>query len=144
MRTIAHLTLDTGHVRNSPKSDVEGDVVEALSPIVKRGKGEIAGWDIRMVQGAAPGSAGFTLNHGGLWIASSYMAWAVEGDAPQWGLVRQLYQPKITKPSCLPWLAVKLMSGSARASFDVMMEAGDLERCIAWTALEVLGERVCA
>ncbi|MBD9640900.1 hypothetical protein IB277_31870 [Ensifer sp. ENS07] len=144
MRTIAHLTLDTGHIRNSPRSEVHRDVVDVLSPIVRGGKGEVAGWDIQMIHGAAPGSVGFALNHGGLWIASSYMAWTQEGDGAQWDVIRKLYQPNMMKPTCSPWLAVKLMSGSAGAGFDVMMEAGDLERCIAWTVLDVFGERASA
>ncbi len=140
MRTLFHLTLDTGHVRNSPENEVRSETIDALTPIIGKGKGELAGWGIQMVHGAAGGAAGFNLRHGGLCIASGYMAWMPQGDVPQWGVVRQFYKPTMMKPMYLPWLAVKLMAGAERASLDVLMQAGDLERCIAWTVLDVFGE----
>lgn len=143
MTTIAHLTLDTGHLRHSPKNEVRDDTIAALAPIVERGRGEIAGWDIQMVHGASPsGSAGFTLTHNRLWIISAYMAWTKEGDTAEWSVVRQAYKLRAMKPLCLPWLAVKLMAGAHQVGFDVLREGADLERCLAWTVLEFIGEEV--
>lgn len=144
MSTIAHLTLDTGHLRNSPSHEVGSEVIEALAPIVQRGNGTIEAWDIQMVKGPAVGSAAFTIHHDGLWIASGYMAWTSEGEGPMWNLVRELYEPMVMKPMCLPWLAVKLMPGCHLARAGVLMEAGDLERCLAWTVLDVFRMETCA
>lgn len=142
MRNLLHLTLDSGHVRNSPEKEVGRETIDALSPIIGKGKGEIAGWCIQMVHGPATGSAGFTLHNGGLWIASGYMAWTPQGDLAQWGVVCQLHKTTVMKPMCLPWLAVKLMPDAERAPLGVLMEAGDLERCIAWTILKFFGEEI--
>lgn len=37
MTTLAHVTLDTGHTRASPRSEVQNDIIALLKPIVAAG-----------------------------------------------------------------------------------------------------------
>ncbi|HCJ74673.1 hypothetical protein [Agrobacterium pusense] len=139
MKTIAHLTLFTGHLHDSPRSEVPQHVIRFLRPYVIGAGGEIGntGWTVRMVEGIAPGSCGFTLHHSGLWLLSCYMAWTAAADNPMWRIVEQVSKTSLPKPDQVPWLAVLFMPDIF--SFNdpqAIMEAGDLERCIAWTVIE--------
>jgi hypothetical protein len=140
-KTLSHLTLQTGHVRNSPRHEVHDDVIAALSPIVISGGGPIAktDWTLRMVQGAAVGSCGFELHWKNWWVCSCYLAWTKRGDVAMRNVVPQLSSIPFGKLGSVPWLTAVLMPGAANAPFSTLMEAGDLERCIAWTVLETMG-----
>lgn len=91
-----------------------------------------------MVQGAVPGSGCFELHHSGIWLFSCYMAWTPAADAPMWDVVRQVSATKLAKPKSLPWLAIHAMPQFISAPPHAIMEAGDLERCLAWTVIEAL------
>lgn len=143
MKEIAHLTLFTGHLRNSPRNEVPPEAIKMLMPYVMSAGGEIGstGWTVKMVQGAAPGSCGFTLHHSGLWLFSCYMAWTTTADAPMWEIAKQVSNTSLPKPKSVPWLAIHAMPDMPlimlRAPLAIM-EAGDLERCIAWTVIEAM------
>lgn len=143
MKKIAHLTLSTGHLRNSPRSEVHRDTIKYLRPYVTGACGEIGdtGWTVRMVEGIAPGSCGFTLHHSGLWLLSCYMAWTTDADMPMWDIVKQVSKTTLPKPDTVPWLAVYFMPDFPLIGLKAphaIMEAGDLERCIAWTVIETM------
>jgi hypothetical protein len=140
MKTIAHLTLLTGHLRESPRKEVYRETIDLLKPYVVSAGGEIAdtGWTVGMIQGAAPGSCAFTLNHSGLWLVTCYMAWTTSADAPMWEIVKQRTTTSTRKPKSVPWLAVHLMPSATQVAPQVLMQAGDLERCIAWTVIETM------
>lgn len=143
MKKIAHLTLFTGHLRNSPRSEVHRDTIKFLRPYVMGAGGEIGdtGWTVRMVEGIAPGSCGFTLHHSGLWLLSCYMAWTTAADNPMWDVVKDVSKTDLRKPDLVPWLAIHAMPDFPSIWFKAphaIMEAGDLERCIAWTVIETM------
>lgn len=140
MKTIAHLSLFTGHLRNSPRKEVHRETIEKLMPYVTSAGGQIddTGWTVKMIQGAAPGSCCFELHHSGFWLFSCYMAWTTTADAPMWDVVRQISKTRIAKPKSVPWLAVHAMPTLMLAPPHAIMEAGDLERCIAWTVIEAM------
>lgn len=143
MRTIAHLTLFTGHLRNSPRHEVPKSVIDKLTPYVMSAGGEIenTGWTVKMVQGAAPGSCCFELHHSGLWLFSCYMAWTKSASVPMWEIVKQVSETACPRPKSTPWLAVHampLMPMIMSKAPHAIMEAGDLERCIAWTVIEAM------
>lgn len=143
MNKIAHLTLFTGHLRNSPRKEVHRDTINILKPYVMGAGGQIGdtGWTVKMVQGIAPGSCGFTLHHSGLWLFSCYMAWTTSADKPMWDIVRQVSSTALPKPELVPWLAVHAMPDFPLMMFKcpyAITEAGDLERCIAWTVIEAM------
>lgn len=143
MRTIAHLTLFTGNLRNSPRHEVPRSTIDKLMPYVMSGGGEIenTGWTVKMVQGVAPGSCGFTLHHSGLWVFSCYMAWTKATSAPMWEVVKGITKTSLPKPKSAPWLAVDAMPDMPLLMFkapQAMFEAGDLERSIAWSVIEAM------
>ncbi|WP_288430156.1 hypothetical protein [uncultured Agrobacterium sp.] len=141
MQTIAHLTLFTGHLHNSPRKEVPRWAIDTLMPYVMSAGGEIAdtGWTVKMVQGVSPGSCGFTLHHSGLWLFSCYMAWNTTADKPMWEIVKQISKTSAPKPKSVPWLAIHAMPSMPLIMLrapHALSEAGDLERCIAWTVIE--------
>ncbi len=140
MKTIAHLSLFTGHLRNSPREEVHRETIEMLMPYVMGAGGKIrdTGWTVKMVQGAAPGSCCFELRHSGIWLFSCYMAWTTTADAPMWDVVRQVSKTATAKPKSVPWLAVHAMPMFWSAPPRAIMEAGDLERCVAWAVIEAM------
>jgi hypothetical protein len=142
MQSIAHLTLLTGDLRHSSRKEVRHETIEMLMPYVMSAGGAVGntGWTVRMVQGAGPGSCGFTLHHSGLWLFSCYMAWTTTADAAMWNIVRQVSKTRLPKPTSVPWLAVHVMPSMMLASPHTLMEAGDLERCIAWTVIAAMAE----
>jgi len=140
--------MNTGHERQSPRHEVGDEVIDLLRPIIQRGAGEISDtrWGIRMVEGAAPGSCGFTLHYDGSWIVSCYMAWSKEGANAMWPIAKHtaglhvVGQP-YTRPAAPPWIAVVMMPKAFSSGIEALMEAGDLERCVAWTVLETMTKR---
>ncbi|KQQ61167.1 hypothetical protein ASF69_01715 [Rhizobium sp. Leaf311] len=141
MKKIAHLTLFTGHLRNSPRSEVHWDTIKFLRPYVLGASGEIGdtGWTVRMVEGITQGSCGFTLHHSGLWLLSCFMAWTTAADNPMWGVVEKVSKTSVPKPDLVPWLAIHAMPDFFWFTDPhAIMEAADLERCIAWTVIETM------
>lgn len=142
---IEHLTLTTGHTRSSPRSEVADDIVEILKPLVASGAGVLGdtGWSFGMEHG--PGSCCYVIFHGSHRIATCYLAWTPEGAAAVWPLAASLANETGADtppgpPAHVAWLAVILMPEVMNVSLDVIMEAGDLERCIAWTVIELQSE----
>ena len=141
MEQIAHLTLFTGHLRNTSRREVRSDTIALLRPYVMGAGGEIGdtGWTVKMIQGVAPGSCSFELHHSGLWLFSCYMAWTTTADKPMWDVVKQASKTAVSKPEHAPWLAVHAMPDFPLIMFKAphaIFEAGELERCIAWTVIE--------
>lgn len=144
---IEHLTLTTGHTRSSPRSEVADDIVEVLKPLVASGAGVLGdtGWSFGVKYGPAPGSACFIIINGSHRIATSYVAWTPEGAAAVWPLAARMAgktgaDTPPSPPGRVPWLAVILMPDVINVSLNIIMEAGDLERCIAWTVIELQSE----
>lgn len=142
---IEHMTLTTGHTRSSPRSEVADDVVEILKPLVASGVGVLGdtGWSFGIMYGH--GSCCFIIFHGSHRIATCYVAWTPEGTAAVWPLAASLADKTGADtppgpPGRVPWLAVILMPEVMNVSLDIIMEAGDLERCIAWTVIELQSE----
>jgi len=145
---LQHLTLNTGHDRSSPRSEVADDVIDSLTPFVALGGGVLAhtGWKLQMVHGPADGSCCFNLTRGEDWIATCHLAWTAEGAEALWPIAaeraRQMGGPVVGGSPCrLPWLSVVLMPQAMLASPITLFETGDLARCVAWTALELLADR---
>lgn len=144
--SMEHITLTTGHYRLSPRHEVGDDVVALLSPIVAKGAGEIAdtGWSVKMVHGVGVGSCGFELHYRGIWAVSCYMAWTASDDIPMWGVASERHGvQRVKRPRSLPWLAAAIMPTSIIFLPTAMLEVGDLERCVAWTILDLSMAGVC-
>jgi hypothetical protein len=98
-----------------------------------------------MVEGTEPGGAAFECHYGaprrrgGLWMVSCYMAWTDAAADEMWTAAMRhgrLVKKGIRRPK-LPWLAAAIMPDALRALRpDLMLEVGDLERCVGWTVLD--------
>lgn len=130
--TLCHYTIATGHVRQSPRSEVDDDVIAVLRPLLRSG-------DHRL-----PGPPGYRLR---VTIDGTVLAATVtRGPAPlatvmvcldQAGLDRAL-EATGTIPAVRLTLPCALADLHPTLAMD--MEAagwiGDLERCLAWAWIE--------
>lgn len=153
---IHHVTLDSAHVRRSPRSEVADDVVDLLAPLIQRA---VTGEHATL---PAP-VGGYTLTGG---VHGQCCALTVWGPDPVAGgrrgdervplvtigiaphsrcgsvLWRSMHDDDArwlaTSPDHVPpepWCAVRIEPGAAAAS-ETMAWLGDLERCLAWTWIE--------
>jgi len=148
---VIHLTLNTGHVRESPRSEVGDDIVAALLPLVRAGGGPLpqppgysvsfsrdgrnaiytisASVDLGQVAQPAP------LVTCGLAVERPERVWSLIGALAfmRAGLGGDHYGP--ARPATVPWLAVLIHEPAVLAA-EAMSWLGDAERCIAWTIIE--------
>lgn len=151
-KDLLHYTLNTGHTRLSPRSEVSESAVRCLQPIIEHG-GEIPGASgpdsMELTMTRYDGGALFTIWQG-LPIINGAFAWTEAADNEVWPELLSIYQDiyghppglglkKAQKPAQLPWLGIVLLpplfdqTPKARAALSIL---GDLERCIAWTYYE--------
>ena len=133
-----HLTLLTGHTRESPRSEVADHVIDVLRPWLAPGTHpitQVPGGYSLVVPVVERGYLA-TVQQGRVPIASIGVA-ADEGEAEIiWPalveLQRVVAEPVATRPTTTPWCAVALLVVSPAMS-DWL---GDFERCLAWAYLE--------
>ncbi len=160
---LNHLTLNTGHLARTPRSDVDRSIVRLLMPLARAGFGPVpglSGWYLRSytLDGALgetlPGVAYFGLfpqpevvSLPAVWCVA---CWRAESAAMAWRRAAYLYrayeaslariglwrEPDPQPPAELPWLAVWMLPSIAHIDRDITMALGDLERCLAWTMRE--------
>jgi hypothetical protein len=143
-RYVQHVTLDTGHVRRSPRSEVRDDIIELLD-----------GWIGRMLAGEAvpAGDIGIVLTaqaRGRCLLievadARSLDPLATIGvgvhsrcGAPLWRELHADARPTATaaeRPPPEPWVAARLRPDIVH-HVGVADVLGDLERCLAWAWIE--------
>lgn len=148
MNTLAHLTLNTGHLRMSPRSEVSEEAIRALDPILAAGRGICPGLPTLtiVVKQRQPGRTIILigdLRYGTALVA--VVAWEEDAALHAWHSLATLARSQshaigesigaLEMPATLPWLAVHLASASAFLAPDVMAAIGDLERCLAWAIL---------
>lgn len=137
-----HVTLNTGHSRVSPRSEVSDDVIAALRPVVRAGGGMLPGPPgYRLVLTREGRNAAYTIHRVDDGGAVAPLVTCIVSQTPGvWGAV----WPRVTKgvrtrrplvEPALPWLAVDIHPTVAldNASMEWL---GDLERCVAWTIIE--------
>jgi hypothetical protein len=151
---LAHLTLNTGHVRQSRRSEVAYSVIAALRPLIAAGGGPapgMAGWYVDLMFPLAldgahkPGAAFFQIaRQPGMSKAPAVMciaAWSPELSVDAWrdtvagyNMMRDaidgLPAPEFAPPT--PWLAAWLTPFTVDANPEMLMAIDDLERCVAW------------
>lgn len=148
---MIHLTLNTGHVSESPRASVGPEAVSALLPLI--GGGQLPGpfSAFRVEVGRGDGGATFSLHRGQDILVMCGVAWTDQGAAEVWLALENLYFqlaelpvkcivsdacPEM--PSTLPWLGVVMLPSLVFASRSDVGWIGDWERCFAWTLLASL------
>jgi hypothetical protein len=127
MDALIHITLNSGDLRISPRSEVPGVVVEILKPVVAAGDGKIAGLYVTMEAADV-----FTLG----WQPDAPAVRCYLAKEPNAALWKQT-EGEGSEPTG-PWLAVRLLPGALHYTTDQIMMLGDAERCVAWAIIETL------
>ena len=140
---LAHLTLNTGHLRNSPAHEVSPEVIDCLAPLVQAGGGPIPqcpGWSCKITCDAT--GAFFEFSQGQIPCIHCTLVWDAKEADELWSCAsRSVFTVAAgisTKmPTTLPWLAVNLLLPSFIMCYATDLAVmGDLERCLAWTILQ--------
>jgi hypothetical protein len=164
--TILHYTLNTGRRVKQPRSPLSSRTLRSLTPLVRAGGGTLPGilaeYRCHILVREDRSAAEFDLAFRETSLLRSALCWD-EGSAPSiWQPLEQQYlqllltsacsQPKSPNtglcrhapamPREWPWLARLLQPGffAVRASQSLTW-IGDFERCLAWTILNLHGER---
>jgi len=86
MPDLWHLTIRTGHMRLSPRSEVADHVVSGLQVIIARGGGAVGntGWAVLIIE-RSPDGAIFDLSHRGVEVARCFLAITSALERRLWG-----------------------------------------------------------
>jgi hypothetical protein len=159
---LHHITLNTGHIAKTSRSDVHPHIIDFLLPILDAEGGPVPGlpgWHLSLLfplddRGAPrPGAAFFQIaDERGTSERPAVVAMACWSDTMQakawehtiasyraWELALQaceFWHDPPTNPPPLPWLAICLTPWINAASMSAVQALGDLERCIAWGLIE--------
>ncbi|HET8627032.1 MAG TPA: hypothetical protein VFL91_06415 [Thermomicrobiales bacterium] len=137
--TLTHLTLNTGHIRESPRAEVGADILARLAPLVAEDGGPLpppfSGYRLSIVRGEdeAAGSAIFTFSGArDIPLVTGLVCWRAAASADAWGQMAELMAevgaaagaplpPPSGPPPRVPWLAVMLWPTIAldRRNFEV-------------------------
>lgn len=150
--TIPHLTLNTGHVRQSPRHEVSRDAIEILRPLLVEGTRPLPGQfrDYNLKSSPAGSCLLATIvGPGGRPCVTFGVAGSGHESGLLWSQLRSTYYrfseiPPLAsadlpappdEPPC-PWLASVVLL----ATPDEAHWIADLERCCAWAWLEHVQE----
>ena len=123
--SLRHVTLDTGHERTSPRTEVADATLQVLAPIVADAL------DGERPTLPTPSDRHVTLRIDA--VSKSSVEWEIEADG--WTLAEcrlELAEPE-------PVLHVSLGAGLL-AETDAAEWLGDAERCIAWALIDAMTE----
>ena len=132
MEYINHYTNESGHNRKSPRSEVGGEIIDALekSGMTTPGRYTLDAFDI-------PGWEVGIKKVGKSWIVDMLknkeraISFLVSKTLDPVAIAE--FEPSVTPEP--PYIVVKLIRPTA-LSFDDMGWVGDFERCLAWALIE--------
>lgn len=144
MNTLNHYTLNSGHNRASPRSEVADDVVDHLDPIVQAGAGTLQDYYIQITWAQEFGGCVYTFYRGKIPLVTCGLCVRGAAVSEVWDaltkMMTQLGQEKAhDMPPELPWLADVVLAPHPAAMQDVGL-MGDASRCVAWTIIERIWE----
>ena len=134
---IEHITITTGATRMSPRSEVAPTIIARLRHAI-RIRTPLYGWTI-VREASAEGTHVYRLEHGGAAVARCWLCTSAAASDATWeAAAAHVADERVVlhRPRGTPWLAAALLPGALQVSPDVLMQAGDLERCVAWALLE--------
>lgn len=148
---MLHYTLNTGHTRVSPRSEVDDEIIEKMKPFLTVGEHELPGELHQYVLEVEnlPRHFGAVLRHNGRPIIAMAIAATPEAEEVAWPAFEWFYErlqksgrpgfeAKAVKPESTPWLAVIVLNLDA----CLLNWCADFERCLAYTYLESLVAKV--
>lgn len=153
-RYLAHVTLTTGDIRQSPRSEVGEGVTILLRPLLNQA--------LQGKHAAVSGQPGYTITGGVHGRCCMVTLWRLSAAGPRmpvlhigiaghsrcgaelWRTLHEMAGDRLTvvtnpaKPPVTPWCADLLDIG---ISLEAATWTGDFSRCVAWTWIEMRGER---
>ena len=155
---LHHLTLTTGHLAVTLRSEVTDETIDRLLPIVRTDGGYLPEVDLYIDIWRHPaqasilqGVATFQISSGSEPMSTSPLVfgtccWRPELSDEAWGLVLDSYHmfslplaTSVRDAPELPWVAVALSPMILRELRRRLIVLGDLERCLAWALIEAGG-----
>jgi hypothetical protein len=142
MATIEHITITTGVTRMSPRSEVDDDVVRHIAAaLAGRSACRLGGtgWLVRLLP-APPGAHVYDLLHDKCGtIARCWLCLDRQVSDDLWNAATaSVPNAHVPPPLGLPWLAAAITADLSRlvSAPELLVEADDLERCVAWALIE--------
>lgn len=142
MRSIDHITLTTGAARMSARSEVDDRVLARVRADMAAGAALIATpWRVALLPTPEGGHV-YDLTHGATAIARCWLCVDAAVSDAMWtsaqsGVADRLV--RLSRPRGTPWLAAAIQPSAIEVALTrpaVLMEAGDLERVVAWALIE--------
>jgi hypothetical protein len=130
---VIHLTLLSGHVRESPRSEVSDDVIATLAHLLATGTHDVPGFAGYKLQVTIDGSALLATVRGR--SNAPLVTVGVAPDEESIAALRGLYGDRMKAVRGAP-ACVADLHDSAVLDPDALGWIGDLERCIAWAWIE--------
>jgi hypothetical protein len=146
---VLHLTLNTGHCRESPRSEVGDDILPMVRPWLKPGAHNLPlpgdwrfevpimdrGWIGTVYSGEAPlvtvGIAATERQADAVWPALESMYLMITDKCPS---ATADWKPP-HRPAKSPWVAAVIVGAMPEAVASMI---DDLERCLAWAWVEIV------
>jgi hypothetical protein len=140
--TLTHLTLTTGHRRDSPRHEVGEAALAAVRPLLRHGGGPIPGCPgYRVVLTREGLDAVFTVYNG---RGHPLVTCGLARERPQdvWDALVQIMDPawsrgpRAPRPEGTPWLGVVLLPTGLTTARAALSWMADFERVLAWALIE--------
>jgi len=149
------ITITSGRRSMSPRSEVDDHVIEALKPVLRNAHAGIhslihGGWSVDLAKSdpRRDGGLAFVILHNNRALSQCMAVWQTRQHVGAWEFFRCFKPPfvdEIAEPA-VPWLAVNVIAdlrNEMMTMIDAMVilpELADVERCVAWTLIELYWE----
>lgn len=140
---MTHLTINTGHSRQSPRSEVSEETLRLLIHHIRQDKSVLphGHWAI-ITDRRTPGCTAVSVMHNDdalRHVATVGIAWTIDGTTKIWALMQALAIQHRIPVRCVkpkpPTATVILLPDAAQLPPEALMEMGDLGRCLAWAVM---------
>lgn len=141
---LEHITILTGASRLSYRSEVRAEIIDHVRAKLASDGNIGAGWTVKLLKTKVDQIWVYDLFHDAKHIVRCFLCANAADSEAVWLLASQIGSlpgTRLHPPQQLPWLAVAIANapvimGDPTMFADVLSEAGDLERCVAWALLE--------
>ena len=141
MLSFAFITANTGHCCEISRQHVSDDVVRVLTPLARKGHGDIQGFGFRCFRRDTAKGEAYTIDYSidGIPVSVGTLCWSQSRG--WWEHLRRtcgLAGVDIgEEPPEAPWLAVLLLPSFGALTADTMMALADFEKCLAMVLLSM-------
>lgn len=135
---LHHVTLNTGHLLISARSEVLPQTRAWLTPMLRAGKGAPAGIPFE-VTSRTDGTALFAIGSPPAVLCAT--CWQADRSDDAWRAMLALMREQgmmqaPAGPPAVPWLAVLMLPAMFGLPAETTMALADAERCVAWGLIE--------